>query len=83
MGGHAGVVADGAVMAATRPGGEIMGMGDRLCQVRAGYLADLLLVDDDPLEKVAILQQCDRLKAIMKDGVFWKSPGRGIVGAPE
>lgn len=70
-----------AIMAATRLGGEIMGMGDRVGQVRPGYLADLLLVDGDPLENVAILQQRDRLKAIMKDGAFWKSPGSGIVGA--
>ena len=69
-----------AIMAATRLGGEIMGMGDRLGQVRPGYIADLLLVDGDPLEDVAILQQRDRLKAIMKDGVFWKSPGSRIVG---
>jgi imidazolonepropionase-like amidohydrolase len=64
-----------AIIAATRFGGEIMGMGDRLGQIRPGYLADLLLVDGDPLENVAILQERDRLKAIMKDGVFWKSPG--------
>ncbi len=71
-----------AILAATRLGGEIMGMGDRLGQVRPGYLADLLLVDGNPLEDVAILQQRDRFKAIMKDGVFWKSPGRDIVGSP-
>ncbi|MEO8008937.1 MAG: amidohydrolase family protein, partial [Betaproteobacteria bacterium] len=71
-----------AIMAATRLGGEIMGMGERIGQVRPGYLADLLLVDGDPLDNVAILRQRDRLKAIMKDGVFWKSPGRGSVGAP-
>jgi len=70
-----------AIMAATRLGGEIMGMGDQLGQVRPGYLADLLLVDGDPLEEVGILLQRNRLKAIMKDGVFWKSPGTGIVGA--
>jgi imidazolonepropionase-like amidohydrolase len=70
-----------AILAATRLGGEIMGMGDRLGQVRPGYLADLLLVDGDPLEDVAILQQRDRFKAIMKDGAFWKSPERGIVQA--
>ena len=70
-----------AIMAATRLGGEIMGMGDRLGQVRPGYLADLLLVDGDPLEDVAILQQRDRFTAIMKDGVFWKSQGSGIVRA--
>jgi len=70
-----------AILAATRLGGEIMGMGDRLGQVRPGYLADLLLVDGDPLADVAILQQRGRLRAIMKDGAFWKAPERGIVQA--
>jgi imidazolonepropionase-like amidohydrolase len=70
-----------AILAATRLGGEIMGMGDRLGQVRTGYLADLLLVDGDPLADVAILQQQGRLRAIMKDGAFWKAPEPGIVQA--
>jgi imidazolonepropionase-like amidohydrolase len=70
-----------AILAATRLGGEIMGMGDRLGQVRPGYLADLLLVDGDPLEDVSILQQRARFRAIMKDGAFWKAPERGIVQA--
>ena len=69
-----------AIIAATRLGAEIMGMGDRLGQVKRGYLADLLLVDSDPLADVAILQQRDRLRAIMKDGVFWKSPASAIAG---
>lgn len=68
-----------AILAATRLGGEIMGMGDRLGQVRAGYLADLLLVDGDPLQDVGILQQRDRLLAIMKDGIFWKAPAGGML----
>ena len=69
-----------AILAATRLGAEIMGMGNRLGQVKPGYLADLLLVDGDPLADVAILQQRDRLRAIMKDGVFWKSPASAIAG---
>ena len=68
-----------AILAATRLGGQIMGLGDRLGQVRPGYLADLLLVDGDPLQDVAILQQGSRLKAVMKDGVFWKPPATGNV----
>lgn len=70
-----------AILAATRLGGEIMGMRDRLGQLRPGYLADLLLVDGDPLEDVAILQKRESFRAIMKDGVFWKAPGSGIVQA--
>lgn len=64
-----------AILAATRLGGEIMGMGEQLGQIRPGYLADLLLIDGDPLEDVIVLQRPNKFKAIMKDGIFWKSPG--------
>ncbi|HEX4987023.1 MAG TPA: amidohydrolase family protein [Burkholderiales bacterium] len=71
-----------AILAATRLGGQIMGMGGRLGQVKPGYLADLLLVDGDPLQDVAILQRRECLAAIMLGGAFWKAPGSGIVTAP-
>ncbi len=51
-----------------------MGMGDELGLVCEGYLADLLLVDGDPLSDVRILQDKNRLVAIMKDGKFHKAP---------
>ena len=62
-----------AIMSATKLGGEIMMKGDELGQVRVGFLADLLLVDGDPLGDVAILRDASRLKAIMKDGEFHKA----------
>jgi imidazolonepropionase-like amidohydrolase len=63
-----------ALRAATLHGGQIMGMGDELGLVREGFLADLVLVDGDPLENIAILQDRRRLTAIMKDGVLHKAP---------
>lgn len=63
-----------AILAATRLGSEIMGMGDRLGQIREGFLADLILVDGDPLQDVRVLQNRDKLLAIMKDGRFHKYP---------
>jgi imidazolonepropionase-like amidohydrolase len=63
-----------AILAATKYGGEIMGMGGELGQVREGYLADLLLVDGDPIANIRILQEKERLLAIMKDGKFHKKP---------
>ena len=63
-----------AIVAATRLGGEIMGMGDRIGQVRAGCLADLLLVDADPVADVSVLQRPEKLAAVMKNGEFWKAP---------
>jgi imidazolonepropionase-like amidohydrolase len=63
-----------AIVGATKWGGELMGMGGELGQVRAGFLADLLLVDGDPLADVRILEDRERLLGIMKDGVFYKRP---------
>jgi imidazolonepropionase-like amidohydrolase len=42
--------------------------------VREGYLADLLLVDGDPVADVRILQDKARILAIMKDGKFHRAP---------
>ena len=63
-----------AIQAATKYGGEIMNMGDELGMIKEGYLADLLLVDGDPISDVRILQDKNRLLAIMKDGKFHKAP---------
>jgi imidazolonepropionase-like amidohydrolase len=63
-----------AIVGATRLGGEIMGMPESLGQVRKGFLADLLLVDGDPLADVRILQDRERLLAIMQNGAFHKPP---------
>ena len=61
-----------AILAATKMGGEIMMRGHELGQIKAGYLADLLLIDGDPLDDVGLLRQRDKLRAIMKDGVLHK-----------
>jgi imidazolonepropionase-like amidohydrolase len=58
-----------ALQAATRIGGEIMQRGHELGLVKPGYLADLLLVDGDPLADVRLLQDRRRLSLIMKGGV--------------
>jgi imidazolonepropionase-like amidohydrolase len=63
-----------AIRAGTMYGGQIMGMGDELGLVREGYLADLLLVDGDPATDVRVLQDQNRIVAIMKDGKFHKAP---------
>jgi imidazolonepropionase-like amidohydrolase len=63
-----------ALTAATKLGGEIMGMGDELGLIKPGYVADLLLVDGDPLRDIAILQDPSRLVMIMKDGTCHKAP---------
>ena len=63
-----------ALLSATKYGGEIMMRGHELGQVKDGYLADLLLVDGDPLTSLSILRDQARILAVMKDGVFYKEP---------
>jgi imidazolonepropionase-like amidohydrolase len=62
------------LVAATRLGGELMGKPGELGVVTAGALADLLLVDGDPLANIEVLQDRDALRMIMKDGALHKAP---------
>lgn len=71
---HFGYTPTEALMAATKLGGQIMGLGHELGQIRAGYIADLLLIDGDPTRDVALLQDKTRLLAIMQGGRFHKAP---------
>jgi imidazolonepropionase-like amidohydrolase len=63
-----------ALLSATKYGAQIMMKGDELGQVKDGYLADLLLVDGDPLADITVLQERSRLLAVMKDGQFVREP---------
>ena len=66
---HFGFSAGEALQAATGIGGQIMLRGHDLGLVKAGYLADLLLIDGDPLNDVRVLQDSKRLAFIMKGGL--------------
>jgi len=76
-----------ALQCATRNGGALMStaIGDRLGEVREGFLADLLLVEGDPTKDPSLLTSSDRLIVIMKDGQLYKdtSAVRGRAAAAE
>ena len=78
---YLGVTPMEALVAATRFGGEIMLRGRELGQIREGWLADLLLVDGDPVADIALLQDPKRLLAVMKDGRYHKEPELAGQGA--
>ena len=63
-----------AIRSATLYGGQIMMKEKELGTIQDGFLADLLLVDGDPLANLGILRDPKRILAVMKDGVFAKSP---------
>ena len=49
-------------------------MGNETGRIAEGWLADLLLVDGDPLTDVTLLQDRDRIAMIMKGGELYKAP---------
>lgn len=76
---EAGFSSADAVRFATSSSAECLGLGDSVGTLDTGYLADLLVVDGDPLADVRILQDRDRIKMVMKGGV----PVRGTLGVPQ
>jgi len=63
-----------AIRSATLYGGQIMMKPHELGTIKEGFLADLLLVDGDPLANLSMLRDPKRLLAVMKDGQFAKHP---------
>ncbi len=61
-----------SLVAATSHGGAMMGRGHELGQLRAGWLADLIVVDGNPLEDIALLQDRERIDLVMKDGRIYR-----------
>src|ERR1700728_1377736 len=60
--------------AATRLGGQLMGMGDELGLLAPGYLADLLVVRGNPAQDVTLLQDAANLEWIVQGGRPHKQP---------
>ena len=59
--------------AATAYGGEAFG-GDKMGQVKVGYLADLIIIDGDPFKDLTLFQDRRNILMIMKDGQYHKTP---------
>lgn len=48
-------------------------VGEKLGEIKEGHLADLLLVDGDPLADSSVLLDANRIELIMKDGTLYKN----------
>jgi imidazolonepropionase-like amidohydrolase len=57
-----------AIVCGTRVGAEALGMEDEIGTLRPGRTADLLIVEGDPLQKVAILKDKSAIKLVMRSG---------------
>jgi len=66
----AGIPALDVIGWATRNGAEMLGMKDDLGTIEAGKLADLLVVNGDPVKDITVLQDRANLDVIVKDGTL-------------
>ena len=57
-----------AIRAGTYNAAFALGMQDQIGTLEEGKLADILVVDGDPLADIQVLQDPERLEVIMKDG---------------
>jgi imidazolonepropionase-like amidohydrolase len=67
-----GYSAEAALSAATFFGGQMMRKIGPLGLIQKGYLADLILIDGNPLVDVSILQNKDRICMVMQGGRMHK-----------
>jgi imidazolonepropionase-like amidohydrolase len=61
-----------AIVSATRVASETLGLGSRLGTIEPGKLADLIVVEGDPVKDIAVLQRKEQIVVVMKDGQFYK-----------
>ena len=61
-----------AIVSATRIAAETLGLGTRLGTLESGKIADLIVVEGDPIKDIRLLQQKEKMVAVMKDGQFYK-----------
>ena len=77
---YAGIPALDVIRWATRYGAELMGHDGGA--VRPGAVADLLVLDGDPLNDIKALSDTSRILAILKGGVFQKNQMDSLARLP-
>jgi imidazolonepropionase-like amidohydrolase len=66
---EAGMPAMETIQSATVTNAMILGMEDQLGQLKAGFLADIIAVDEDPTQNINTMEN---VTFVMKDGKIYK-----------
>jgi imidazolonepropionase-like amidohydrolase len=57
-----------AILTATRNSAKALGRLNDLGTLEKGKIADMIIVDGNPLKDIKILQDLNRIKLVLKDG---------------
>ena len=66
---EAGMKPEDAIKSATVEAAKLLRIDDELGQIKSGFIADIIAVDENPLEDIKILQD---VSFVMKEGVVYK-----------
>ncbi len=57
-----------AILTATKNASEAIGLEDKIGTIEKGKLADILIVEGNPLDDIKILESEENIKLVMKEG---------------
>ncbi|KAB2338599.1 amidohydrolase family protein [Cytobacillus depressus] len=60
------------IVASTKTAAECMGWEDQIGTLEAGKFADIIIVNDNPIENIKVLENTDNIVTVMKDGKIVK-----------
>jgi imidazolonepropionase-like amidohydrolase len=62
-----------AIVATTKIASEVLALEKKIGTLEKGKLADLIVVDGNPLKDIQLLQNKDKIQVIMREGCFYKN----------
>jgi imidazolonepropionase-like amidohydrolase len=60
-----------AILVSTRDAARALRMEDTLGTIEKGKLADIIVIDGDPLEDISVLQEKEKISLVMKEGAIY------------